>query len=395
MLASPNTMAFAKESLSYSAKQKAMAIVPKCGAFLSIIGSGYILQYIIRRPEKRRTVFSRLILGLSTSDLVLSTCFFLSTWPAPVGTPGAYGAAGTTQTCTAQGFFSQGAALCTPIYNGALALYYLLVIRFQWREDQLRKIEPLLHGVPIAFGLGTAVTGLVLDLYNYANWICWIAPLPWGCKDSARYGTSDCERGDNAWVFQWAFLYGPVWFLIAFVALAMLLVYRTVLQAERKTKRWTQQGSMNAKKRQSHSKKVANQGMLYVTVFLLTWLFATLTRILDLIKNRTYFPIVILMAFFLPCQGFFNALVYLRPRYLRYREQKNPDQNPVKYVIRSLSSNLRRSNTGVSPTVQEFEDNDLCTLPPALDDKVREDGSEQGVKKQESFFDEEDVEAVS
>ena len=192
-------MSFEKESLQYTSKQVALAIVPKCSATLSIIGSTYILQYILRRPAKRRTVFSRLMVGLSTSDVVASVCFFLSTWPVPAGTEGAYGAVGTTETCTAQGFFGQAAYLCTPLFNGVLAFYYLLVIRYQWREDQLKRIEPYLLAGPPLIAVGVALAGLPLDLYNYANFICWLAPLPWGCKDTARYGEDEanCIRGDN------------------------------------------------------------------------------------------------------------------------------------------------------------------------------------------------------
>lgn len=192
-------MSFEKESLEYTSQQVALAIVPKCSATLSIIGSGYILQYILRRPRKRKTVFSRLMVGLSASDGVASICFFLSTWPVPAGTEGAYAAVGTTQSCTAQGLFGQAAYLCTPLYNGVLAFYYLLVIRYQWKEDELKRIEVYLLTIPPILAGGVAIAGLVLDLYNFANFICWIAPLPWGCLDTARYGAEDanCVRGNN------------------------------------------------------------------------------------------------------------------------------------------------------------------------------------------------------
>jgi len=38
------------------------------------------------------------------------------------------------------------------------------------------------------------------------------------------------------------------------------------------------------------------------------------------------FAVIALFAIFFPLQGFFNALVYFRPRYLRYR-QENPEVN--------------------------------------------------------------------
>ena len=217
----------------------------------------------------------------------------------------------------------------------------------------------------------------------------------------------------SAWIYQWTFLYGPVWFLIVFLAISMALVYRTVLQQERKVSRWTSPtprtvtsttpvagtrpgpstsglfkslqslGSMAAatlssSRRLKHSKRVANQGLLYVLAFLATWFFGTLTRILDLAKNRTYFPIVILHVFFLPCQGFFNFLVYLRPRYLRHIK-KHPENRPSKVVMRGITrissithiSSLRgsasRKGAGEDEEEEEesvFVDEDYCALPP-------------------------------
>mmetsp|Transcript_6128 Transcript_6128/g.11622 ORF Transcript_6128/g.11622 Transcript_6128/m.11622 type:complete len:551 (+) Transcript_6128:489-2141(+) len=472
---------FEKESLSYTSQQIVLATLPKFTSTLSILGSAYILQYILRHPQKRKTVFSRLMVALSTSDVVASICFFLGTWPVPVGTVGAYGAVGTTQTCTTQGFFGQAAYMCTPLYNGVLSLYYLLVIRYRWREDELKRIEVYLLVVPPLVAGGIAIAGLVLQLYNFANFICWIAPLPWGCLDTARYGAEDanCVRGDNAWIYQWAFLYGPVWFLILFMAVAMLLVYNTVLSHEKRAGRWSfsRRISGAAKQQQrrrrrstaataataaaaaaaggggtsgstaaaaaaassavvppasevtssttdasrpstsallpsfrfsaaslrpsclsdeaattapssnrlKHSRKVANQGMLYVLAFLLTWFWGTVTRILDLAKNRTYFPIVVLHVFFLPCQGFFNALVYLRPRYVRYVKD-HPDRTATAIMRRNFRrtvSSLWSIGGGdgtaaeqdegdydgeVEEDVQDsaaFVDDDLCALPPS------------------------------
>lgn len=169
------------------------------------------------------------------------------------------------------------------------------------------------------------------------------------------------------------------------MAISMLLVYKTVLEQEKKASRWSfsglrfhkirQQQQHNTTTRAStafspnnvrikHSRKVANQAMLFVLAFLMTWFFGTLTRILDLTKHRTYFPIVILHVLFLPCQGFFNALVYLRPRYIRH-VQRHPEDRPTKLwrkFKRSRSSMMNRS-TG-SPEDDGVDDEDYCVLPP-------------------------------
>ena len=63
------------------------------------------------------------------------------------------------------------------LYMCALQLYYLLVIKYGWDEEQIRGVEKWFYLIPVLFGLATATAALVLQLYNPANWDCWIAPL--------------------------------------------------------------------------------------------------------------------------------------------------------------------------------------------------------------------------
>ena len=49
-----------------------------------------------------------------------------------------------------------------------------------------------------------------------------------------------------------------------------------------------------------------------------------ITRIYQVTTGQNSFILLVLMAIFFPLQGFFNCLVYLRPRYLRSRS-RNPD----------------------------------------------------------------------
>lgn len=69
------------------------------------------------------------------------------------------------------------------------------------------------------------------------------------------------------------------------------------------------------------AKKVARQACCYVGAFYLTWIWSTITRILQSVSGKTYFSIVLLTAIFLPFQGFLNFVVYVRPRFERYRER--------------------------------------------------------------------------
>lgn len=329
------------DGLSHS-QQVTLAIAPKITAFLSIFGTCYVIRNVLISKRKRRLVYHRILLCISGIDLIIGICMFLSTWPIPSST-GIYGAVGTTQTCTAQGFFLQF-SIMAPLYNAALSLYYLLMIRYNWTEERMHRLRLPVHGTILFFGLGTSIAGLFLTLYNPATLWCWQNHYPVGCIESLQSNdgmTTTCQRGDNALsVYRWAFFYAPLWCAIAFATVAMILVFWKVHTLEIKSDRFRSTryslehgvvatstpcgGGAFLQRPGERARKVARQALCYVGAFYLTWIWSTLTRILQSAVGKTYFSLVLLTAIFLPFQGFLNFLVYVRPRLERYREQ-HPD----------------------------------------------------------------------
>lgn len=243
-------------------KLRAMALAPKFTGIVSLVSSTFIIQHVLRDRRRRRLTYHRLLLGMSVSDFFGSLCCFLSTWPIPRGE--ACLAAGTTATCTAQGFFNQTAALTTPTYNISLAIYYLLVIVKGWKENRVFKIEKYLHALPILAGFGTGFAGLGLRLYNGAGWICWIAPAPNNPeRDNPNYG-----------IFRLAFLYADAWAIIIFLAICMCTIYCHVLKQERKLDKYRE---AFAQKKRKQSKKIRNQAFLYVGCVYMTWIFGSVS----------------------------------------------------------------------------------------------------------------------
>jgi len=246
------------------------------------------------------------MVGLSGSDIFASsTVYFLGTWLVPRRTEGQYGpvfmAAGNDATCNLSGFFTQF-AVCSPLYNGTLALYYLLMIRFGWKEDRIHKMEWLLHGLPISFAFVTAVTGLALDLYGSVEWLCWIHPSP--PQPYFRF-------------FQWAFLFVPLWICVIFVTIVMVILWLTMKHLERAMESYA--GGQTSRQN-NRSQAIAFQGILYVSAFYVTWFFPSLQRMIELALNRNYFILQMFDTALLPLQGLFNAFIYLRPRIQHYHQ---------------------------------------------------------------------------
>ena len=179
-------------------QQKAIALAPKFFAFPSIVGAFFIVHHVLRSEKRRKGVYHRILLLMSCHDLIYSIKAFVSTWPMPEDTPFVYGARGSTATCVVAGFFGHGGSLTSIFYNGSLTLYFLLVVRFGWKEERIkRRMEFFLHAVPIAIGWSTAIAGVPLDLYNAFGWTCWINTYPFGCVDGET-----CARGTNAAIYR-------------------------------------------------------------------------------------------------------------------------------------------------------------------------------------------------
>jgi hypothetical protein len=130
-----------------------------------------------------------------------------------------------------------------PLYNCSLALYYLLVIKFNWTNDKLVKIERYVHGFIITFAVGTSIAGLPLTMYNKVTSVCWVIGHPSECGNSSS-NPSDvpCERGDWAWLFGIILFYGPLWVCVLLTIIAMTLIYMQVRNAFKKNEKYRFQG---------------------------------------------------------------------------------------------------------------------------------------------------------
>jgi rhamnose transport system substrate-binding protein len=157
-------------------KSKALAIIPKVTGTISFSCSLFLASYILCSVKRRSSVFGRIMVGLSIADMFSSAMWFLSTWPMPANSSWLHwGAAGTTQSCSTQGFFLQ-LGLCTAtFYQMTLLMYYFLTIVREWRESQIKKLEIFFHLVSCSVGLATSIAGLALKMYNPVSRgsVCW------------------------------------------------------------------------------------------------------------------------------------------------------------------------------------------------------------------------------
>jgi hypothetical protein len=248
------------------------------------------------------------MVSLSVWDVLFSFFFaFLSSWPVPEGT--VWGSMGNQTSCTAQGFLVHFFATFSTLTNATLAVTYLLIVRYSWTEERLRRSQPiLLFLVPFCIAVIVTIPPLIYDAYNFGGlYLCFIQASPLGCDDEDS--ATPCERGANA-KFLSSLSLVPIVIANIISIGSMILLYRTILHKERARDQYRPGGSLELDRRLS--RRVAMQGIYFSGAYVLTWFCFYVFFVLAAIGVQPSYWMQIIAGFYLPLQGFLNAIVYLR-----------------------------------------------------------------------------------
>ena len=147
-------------------------LAPKISGTLSVVGSSYIIQDVLRDPQKRKKFSARIMLGLSVMDVLSSfSAYILTSWPRPAGSmPWAIG---TVETCDASAFFTTIGFFGVPLYNCSLVSYYLVQLDYGWPDRKINAIEKWFHIVPWSVGILFAIAGVATKSFGPFQSICW------------------------------------------------------------------------------------------------------------------------------------------------------------------------------------------------------------------------------
>eukprot|EP00977_Amphora_coffeiformis_P017452 scaffold5704_cov174-Amphora_coffeaeformis.AAC.2 len=149
---------------------------------------------------------------------------------------------GNYHTCQVQGFIAQLGGFATYSFNISLAVIYLLMIRYNWKEEKRRALVGKLTTVLWLVAIGTATIPLVLDMYHNAGPICWIYAYPYNCTESWESPLSDeeqqqaideevadCTAGANAMTAIAFLQIVPTWLGILNEIAIMIAIYNATL----------------------------------------------------------------------------------------------------------------------------------------------------------------------
>lgn len=309
-------------------QDKVLALLPILPSLLSAWGSAQIIWMVWTGPK--RSAYRRILLGLSCSDFISSLSLIWQPFLIPAETSHSLWAIGTDATCTAMGWFVQF-GFCSVWYNMMLSIYFCLLVRFGVKDQVFQqKYESYLHLVCIGFPLVTATVGAIIGLYreSHIGDGCWITRYPEGCYDCDEeeipFDEPDavcCYTSRFGWSF------GGVPTLMSFVIIVTnyLVVYCHV---QRLVSLHDTVMSSRSPTRDPHVRRiraVMSQCCLYVAAFLFCYMPPFCLRVMESLAfgsedEAKLFPMLVVQAVTFPLQGLFNCLIYVRPTYLRVRQ---------------------------------------------------------------------------
>jgi len=342
------------------AQQKAYALMPKFSGFTSMCCSSLIVYAVLRDKKKRAKSYHRLLCGVSIVDAIVSFFMALSTWPIPKAAWSMW-SAGNETTCNLQAFFVQF-GFASPFYNASLSFFYLLIVRYGWEEERIKRIEPWLHGIPILWGLGSATAGLIAGVYGNNFIMCGIAQ---------QYK-----------VALLVMVYVPLWTMIAVVTVTCILLYVHVRKLEHKLRRYRfvdrerlmsqgrssntpptsdqspgvekveaparrprreiRRSSAAGRTSRGRSRDVARQSFWYAGAFYFIWLPISLVEVLVLADRSVPFPLLLFAVTVLPILGLPNFLVYSCPKFRELRREY-PRAGVWRWLCGTLAPSSSRS----------------------------------------------------
>jgi len=225
-------------------------------------------------------------------------------------------------------------------------------------------MEPFLHAFTILWSIGGGVFLWVSKNYNFDGFQCIIYPGPETCEDVLDV---ECGRGRNALKYRMLFLALPTGIAFIIIFFSMFKLGSSFVDQRKQLQQSvarspsgipsdnvaTLDESAFIDPGQSISTRVIKQAIFYTLAFFITYISSPIHTALYM-RGKSVFPLRIMTAILLPLQGFFNSLVYIRPRAISYRNL-HPETSVCEAtfrIIRMSSSIISSRDENISTSVR-------------------------------------------
>lgn len=311
MTASYNLINFYLDQGWNKSQISANLIVPKITAFISISGSVFIIQDVLRDTKKRNeSPYHRVMVGLSIADIIFSFAWVLSSWPMPKGTQ--MFAIGSVATCDMVGFFHYLAAVSVQAYNCSLATYFFLQLKLNWTSSRMKNAEKWFHILPWSMGIILASCGLVVRAYGPAGVTCWLVSTFITYQGCGQSDSTEQYCGRKSALYLAFCILAINILAIAHIAIMMGMVYKHIVDIERQAEVYSFARFSSQKMNRMRSRRVMIQGILYASAIFFAH-DVPLILLVSFSNGSVYFSVSMYRVVVTPLHGFINALIYSIP----------------------------------------------------------------------------------
>ena len=199
-----------------------------------------------------------------------------------------------------------------------LSVQMMLLVTYKWTPRNFEKqLEYQLHWLIFILATIIAAVPLFSHSYNPSCGSCSVYPLPWWCKGGLYSdGETECISGSSA--VSNIYLFILLFFVITatlFSTGAMIVIYRTVYKQELSNARH------NFRNEENHtmSKRIRKSMILYTSSFYICWVIPMICVYIPNSHSPAALRIIGLTLG--PLMGFFNMLVFILPKCIKYQKQ--------------------------------------------------------------------------
>ena len=354
----------------------ALKVVPMISGLASLISSTTINIMIFRSSKKLADPYRRLIFGISCFDILQSLSHTLVLFKSnPDEAVSSWLTLGNQASCQVLGFFYIAGHNGSLFYNLSLNIFYLCLVKYNVKRDCYRyRVEPFLHGLPVAWSIisSSIIIGKGQMNPSIENQMCFIAPYPDNCLDSPDV---ECIRGTQTYLYRAIFHVGPVFVAFVGILLTLGILWWTVSAQERRMHKYSMASyvsnirsnaalqrpsisipngsgpALAATEKENSKQKIGQrlftrlqsrdgsfrrslgrrrrgrgfltQAMWYTLAFLLTHIFSVIYLSMRMAGSKPNFTLLVLVLVFNPLQGMLNILVFTRPHVAKERTKNS------------------------------------------------------------------------
>ena len=313
-------------------------VITTVSASASLLGSAIIIFLILRYSAGLKTVYHRIIFGMSVYDILQSIPIALTTLPMPKDMiykqfDGII--IGNTTSCSIQGVAFTMGAVGAAIYNAILCIYYICSIRFGMKDEIFRRcLEPWLHLCAISLSLFLVIFAWHYQQINPSpvqfTW-CAYTRYPYWCGEDDEECSYERGQPEVALILP-IVVTASIIIIAATVVISMIMIIRCVYSRERLLKAYMGANDAISRGNQrrlsayrsdvQYTKAVVFQALMYTLVFFAVWHYPLLNAVIDRDRGAPYESNQakeIALLVFRPLQGFFNTIIFIHHKVRKVR----------------------------------------------------------------------------